>query len=207
MSNLENILRSIPGYILNPAETYERNRNEGYFYAIAIFFILYAAIFLLSGLLLVIYDILSGRTNDPQFFLLWFGLYGLFRSSVEIPVIVFIIHFASKLGNKKVGFADSFKIAFVGYAFFIFIIGLITVIDGLLRSIFSVNYAAGLKYFVDYPLYILATLFFIRVAAEGIRALHGLSKRKSYAIAVISILAAYFAMRLVLFLIVDLFLV
>ena len=207
MSNLENILRSIPGYILNPAETYEKNRNESYSYAVAIFVILYAAIFLLSGLLLVIYDILSGRTNDPQFFLLWFGLYGLFRSSVEIPVIVFIIHFASKLGNKKVGFADSFKIAFVGYAFFIFIIGFIVLINVILIIVCENFNSDSLKYFIQYPLYILATLCFIRVSAEGIRTLHGLSKLKSYAIAVISILAAYFVRCFVWFQIVGIFLV
>ena len=208
MSNIENILRSISGYILNPANTFKNNRNEGYNYAIKIFVILCAAIFLLLGLLLVINYILCCRPGDPVFLFLflfmWLGSYGLF-CLVEIPVIVFIIHFASKFENRNACFIDSFKIAFVSCAFFFFIIGFSALINELL-IIFNINYdSIGLIYFVQFPLYILATLFFIHVSAEGIRTLHCLSKGKSYLIAVISILTAYFAIRLVFFLIMGTF--
>jgi len=210
MSDLVNILRSIPGYILNPAETYEKNRNESYSYAVAIFVILYAAIFLLSGFLVVIYNILSWGSGDPVFLFLllfiWFGSYGLL-CLVEIPIILVVIHFASKFGNKSAGFVDSFKITFIGCAFFIFIIGFIVLINVILIIVCENYNSDSLEYLIQYPLYILATLCFIRVSAEGIRTLHGLSKLKSYAIAVISILAAYFVMCFVWFQIVGIFLV
>ena len=196
MSDLVNILRSVPGYILNPAGTYEKNRNEGYSYAIMIFVVLYVIIWFFSKFLLLTDDILNGRTIDSDFLSLWFTLYQVVYFSIEILIIVFVIHFGSKFENKNANFVDSFKITFISYAIFIFIFGLTSVMNALF-NILDIKYNTGsLTCFVIYPLFILALLLFIRVSAEGIRVLHDLSKVKSYLIAAISILAANAAIYL-----------
>lgn len=189
MSNPENILGSIPGYILNPAGTYEKNRNQDSSRAIAMLIILDAAICLLSGLILVIYDILSGRSSGPQFLLPGSGLYILVRFIIEILIIVSVVHFTSKYENREAKFADSFKISLVSYTYYIVIIAIFNLINVLYTA--GMNYDAGsLTYFVGYLLFILALLFFVRVSAEGIKVLHGLSGVKAYLIGIISILSA-----------------
>lgn len=189
MSNLENILRSIPGYILNPAGTYEKNRNTNSFRSIVILLILDAVISLLSGLSIYIYDILSGYATGPQLLLSVSGLVILINFIIVILIIASVIHFASGYENRDAKFVDSFKISIVSYTYYIVIIAIFNLINVLYTA--GMNYNAGsLIYFVGYPIFILALLFFIRVSAEGIKVLHGLSGVKSYLIAIISISAA-----------------
>ncbi len=195
MINFENVLRSVPGYILDPAGTYEKNRDEGYSYAIATLVIPYAAIFILSGLLMAINDIFTGRPiYYAQFLFQSMGIYSLVIYSIQIPVIVFVIHCASKLENRNAKFIDSFKISLTGYTFYIFLIGVYTLINSLL-IIFDMN-TITLSLFIGYPFFILMLLLFVRVSAEGIKVLHGLSGLKSYAIAIIAASTAYFIIYL-----------
>ncbi|ADN36196.1 hypothetical protein Mpet_1437 [Methanolacinia petrolearia DSM 11571] len=189
MSNFENILRSIPGYILDPAGTYEKNRNTNTFRLIVILLILDAVIALLSGLSFYIYDFLSGRLTGPQLLLPVSGLIILVNFIIAILIILFVIHFASGYKNRDVKFVDSFKISVVSYTYFVVIIAIFNLINALYTA--GMNYNAGsLTYFVGYPAFILALLLFIRVSAEGIKTLHDLSGLKPYVIAIISISAA-----------------
>ena len=206
MINFENVLRSFPGYILNPAATYEKNREQGYSYAIATLVIPYAAIILLSCLLQATDDILTAGTIQFALdLLLFYAIYSLVIYSIQIPVIVFVIHCASKIGNRYAKFVDSFKISLIGYTFYIFIIGIFILINELF-IIFDMNFnIVGLIKYIAYPLYIIASLLFIRVSAEGIKVLHGLSGMKSYAISAIAVSAAFIVVYLGYFWIVAIF--
>jgi hypothetical protein len=206
MINFENVLRSFPGYILNPAATYEKNKDEGYSYAIATLAIPYAAIILLSGLLLVINDILTvGTIQFALDLLLFFVIYTLVIYSIQIPIIMIIIYCASKIGNRYVKFVDSFKISLIGYTFYIFTIGIFILINVLFITFDVRNNTVGLIKSIAYPFYILASLLFIRASAEGIKVLHGLSGLKSYAVSAIAVSAAYIAIYLSYFRIVTIF--
>jgi hypothetical protein len=189
MSNLENILRSFPGYILDPATTYEKNRKTNSYRSIVILLILDAVIFLLSGLSSYIYEILSRRSTGPYLLLPSSGIFLLINFIFMILVIVAVIHFASRYENRDAKFPDSFKISIVSYTYYILVIAIFNLINVLYTA--GMNYNSGvLINFVDYLVLILALLFFIRVSAEGIKVLHGLSGLKSYVIAIISISAA-----------------
>lgn len=137
--DLGNILRSISGYIINPVVTYEKNRNKGYSHAVAIFVILYSVIWFLSKSLLLINDILCGRTIDLDLLSLQFMLYQALYVSIEILVVIFVIYSVSKFENKNVNFVNSFKITFIRCAFFIFILGLYSVINAVL-NLLNINY-------------------------------------------------------------------
>jgi hypothetical protein len=189
MSNFENILRSIPGYILDPAGTYEKNRNTNSYRSILILLILDAVIFLLSGFSSYIYEILSRRSAGPYLLLPSSGIFLLINFIFMILIIVAVIHFASRYENRNVKFVDSFKISIVSYTYYILVIAIFNLIKVLYTA--GMGYNAGSQInFADYLALILALLFFIRVSAEGIKALHGLSGMKSYVIAIISIAAA-----------------
>ncbi|WP_048153134.1 YIP1 family protein [Methanolacinia paynteri] len=189
MSNFENILRSIPGYILDPAGTYEKKRNTNSYRSIVILLILDAIVALLSGLSFIIYEIFSGYSTGPQLLLPTMVLHILVNFIIIILVIVAIIHFASRYENRDVKFVDSFKISIVSYTYYIVVIAIFNLIKVLYTA--GTGYNPGSQiYFADYLALILALLVFIRVSAEGIKTLHGLSGLKSYVIAIISIAAA-----------------
>ena len=189
MSNLENILRCIPGYILDPAGTYEKNRKTNSYRSIVILLILDAVIFLLSGLSSYIYEILSRRSTGPYLLLPSSGIFLLINFIFMILVIMAVIHFTSRYENRDVKFVDSFKISIVSYTYYILVIAIFNLIKILYTA--GMGYNAGSQInFVDYLALILALLVFIRVSAEGIKILHGLSRMKSYVIAIISIAAA-----------------
>ncbi|WP_048153130.1 YIP1 family protein [Methanolacinia paynteri] len=189
MSNLENILRAIPGYILDPAGTYEKNRNTNSYRSIVILLILDAVIALLSGLSFIIYEILSGYSTGPRLLLPTMVLHILVNFILIILVIVAVIHFASRYENRNVKFVDSFKISIVSYTYYIVVIAIFNLINVLYTA--GTGYNPGTQInFADYLALILALLVFIRVSAEGIKTLHGLSGLKSYVIAIISIAAA-----------------
>ena len=194
MSNFENILRSIPGYILDPAGTYEKNRDAGSFFTLAILLILDAVLSLISGFAFEIFNILNGHSNGPQLLLPCMTLFVLVRYVFEILIITLVIHFVSGYEKGETKFINSFRISIVSYTYYIITLAIFNQIN--------VFYIAGMKYnpvslthSIGYPAFFLAYLalaflLFIRISAEGMKVVYGLSRVKSYAIAIISITAA-----------------
>ena len=194
MINFENVLRSIPGYIMDPAGTYEKNRNTVSFFTLAILLILDAVVSLISGFAFEIFNILNGYSNGPQLLLPSMTLFILARYVIEILIITFVIHFASRYENRKAKLVDSFKISIVSYTYYIITLAIFNQIN--VFYVAGMNYnAVSLTHSIGYPAFflaylILAFLLFIRVSAEGIKVVYGLSRMKSYAIAIISIATA-----------------